>query len=576
MLIDDEPTGKSSVHVEAMFHATRARFCGSQERPGRCVHAHDRFAMMRASADKEPARTIGRYVLFHEVAHGGMATVHLARLRGPAGFARTVAIKRLHPAFARNPEFVAMFLDEARMAARIQHPHVVSVLDVVAADGELFLVMDYVHGESLQKLLTAAKLKGIAVPPRIVNGIVTGVLYGLHAAHEARSERGDPLYLVHRDVSPQNVLVGVDGVARVLDFGIAKATMRVHEATRDGQLKGKIPYMAPEQLAGSDVDRRADVYAAAVMLWEGLAGERLFPPADTFQIATLVMSQMHAPPSSKCPEVTPALDAIALKGLARDPANRYASAHEMALALEATGPTATTREIGEWAAIVADDQLRSRAITLAEIEGTTLPKPQTTSDYPRGLPKHLDSAHLRASSATTIAPPSLAKASTEAVSLLAPLVVLPPPPGVPVVASATPSIDEDPKLPVPRWASRRVAVVAALGLLVIFAVAGAVTCAGSRDPPSQAVISATVAASAVPTPSSMPPPSAPMIADSAIAPPPTSVAPPPVATSPAPRSTATMRTPPQPARPPPPSRADCNPPYTIDGQGVKVPKRQCF
>ena len=138
------------------------------------------------------ARSIGRYVLFREVAHGGMATVHLGRLRGPAGFSRTVAIKRLHPQFARNPEFVSMFLDEARLAARVQHPNVVDVLDVVAA-GELFLVMDYVHGESLAKLLAASREAGIPVLPRIVTAIGINVLDGLHAAHEARNERGDPL-----------------------------------------------------------------------------------------------------------------------------------------------------------------------------------------------------------------------------------------------------------------------------------------------------------------------------------------------------------------------------------------------
>src|ERR1700722_7615370 len=167
------------------------------------------------SVEQERPRSIGRYVLFRAVAHGGMATVHIGRLRGPAGFARTVAIKRLHPPFARDPEFVAMFLDEARIAARIQHPNVVSVLDVFAADGELFLVMDYVPGASLSELLKLAANASIEVPRATFVAIISGMLTGLDAAHDARNESGQPLEVVHRDVSPQNVLLGLDGVPRL-------------------------------------------------------------------------------------------------------------------------------------------------------------------------------------------------------------------------------------------------------------------------------------------------------------------------------------------------------------------------
>src|SRR6185369_14610263 len=206
---------------------------------------------------------------------GGMATVHLVRLLGPVGFSRTVAIKRLHAQFASDPEFVSMFLDEARLAARIRHPNVVPTLDVVTTGGELFLVMEYVPGESAARLARALRERQQTIPLRVLSGIITGVLHGLHAAHEAKDEQGAPLSIVHRDVSPQNVLVGTDGVARVLDFGVAKAAGRIHQ-TREGSVKGKLPYMPPEQMRGGEISRKTDVYAAAVVLWECLTGEWLF------------------------------------------------------------------------------------------------------------------------------------------------------------------------------------------------------------------------------------------------------------------------------------------------------------
>jgi len=208
---------------------------------------------------EQPPRTIGRYTLYGEIAAGGMASVHIGRLVGPVGFLRTVAIKRLHPQYAKDPSFVDMFLDEARLAARIRHPNVVSTLEIVSMEDELFLVMDYVHGESLGRLSRAAADSGTRLPPRVVSSIMVGALLGLHAAHEATNEHGQHLSIVHRDVSPQNILVGTDGVARVADFGVAKAASRVH-TTRGGDVKGKISYMAPEQLLQAEIDRRTDLY----------------------------------------------------------------------------------------------------------------------------------------------------------------------------------------------------------------------------------------------------------------------------------------------------------------------------
>jgi serine/threonine-protein kinase len=204
---------------------------------------------------------LGRYAIYEKIASGGMATVHVGRQLGHVGFARTVAIKRMHPQYAGDPEFVSMFVDEARLAARIHHPNVVPTLDVVAMDGELFLVMELIQGESLSRLIRTASSRNEHIPPAMVATMLVGVLQGLHAAHEAKSDQGEPLGIVHRDVSPHNIIVGTDGIARVLDFGVAKATGRI-QTTRDGQLKGKLAYMAPEQIHG-EVTRSTDVYAAA-------------------------------------------------------------------------------------------------------------------------------------------------------------------------------------------------------------------------------------------------------------------------------------------------------------------------
>src|ERR1700722_11590150 len=261
-----------------------------------------------------------------------MATVHLGRLLGHVGFARTVAIKRLHPKFAQDPDFVSMFLDEARLAARIRHPNVVPTIDVVATSGELFLVMEYVQGESLARLVRISRDKDTLISPNVVTTIMAAVLQGLHAAHEARDERGDPLGIVHRDVSPQNILVGTDGMARVLDFGVAKAAGRI-QTTREGQLKGKLGYMAPEQFGG-EVARTPDVYAGSVVLWEALTGQRLFAGESGPATMKMVLEGGAVAPSCHAPGIPPALDALTLRGLDRDPLRRFPTASAMALELE--------------------------------------------------------------------------------------------------------------------------------------------------------------------------------------------------------------------------------------------------
>ncbi len=327
-----------------------------------------------------PARIVGRYALYAEIASGGMATVHFGRLLGPVGFSRTVAIKRLHPQFAKDPEFVSMFLDEARLVARIRHPNVVPTLDVVATDGELFLVMDYVQGESLSKLVRGARQRGQRMPPRIVATIISGALHGLHAAHEARNERGEPLHIVHRDISPQNILVGTDGVARVLDFGVAKAAGRI-QTTREGQLKGKLAYMAPEQLSG-EVSRKTDIYAAAVVLWEALTGRRLFKGENEAAVLGKVLHDTIDPPSRFTIDPATTLDAaqlhgleeldrVTLRGLERDASKRFSTAREMAIAVENCVGLASPTEVGEWVERSAQEVLSRRAERVAEMESSS-------------------------------------------------------------------------------------------------------------------------------------------------------------------------------------------------------------
>ena len=327
-------------------------------------------------AGSAPLRVLERYAMYEPFARGGMATVHFGRLLGAVGFSRPVAIKKLYAHFTSDPDFVAMFLDEARLAARIQHPNVVQTLDAVSSQGELFVVLEYIHGQSLAELLRTARARATPVPVPIVASIVFGALEGLHAAHEARDAQGEPLEIVHRDVSPQNVLVGVDGVARVLDFGIAKAKGRAH-VTRDGEVKGKLAYMAPEQIRG-DASRRSDVFAATVVLWEALTGRRLFEADDVGALALKVLHEEIDSPRRFVPEVSVGLEAVVRRGLERDPEARYGSAREMALALQASVPLASAIDVGAWVQRLASEALEERAARLATIEHAP-PAPLTES-----------------------------------------------------------------------------------------------------------------------------------------------------------------------------------------------------
>ena len=322
-------------------------------------------------------RFVDRYALFDVIATGGMASVHLGRLMGPVGFSRTVAIKRLHENFARDPEFVAMFLDEARLVARIRHPNVVQTLDVVASAQELLLVMEYVPGESLTLLIKRARAAGKFIPIPIVVDIIIGLLNGLHAAHEATNEKGEPLSVVHRDVSPHNILVGTDGVTRVLDFGIAKAVGLVHN-TRAGEVKGKVRYMPPEQIRGQDVNRAADVYAASVVLWEALTCSRLFGAGNDGEVVYRVMEGQIPRPSQLRQDVPPELEAIVMRGLHKNPDERFQTAKAMSDALELAAPPVSRSTVSTWVLENAPDEIQRREECVARVESTMTPVPATS------------------------------------------------------------------------------------------------------------------------------------------------------------------------------------------------------
>jgi serine/threonine-protein kinase len=311
--------------------------------------------------DHDGPQRIDRYELVAEIASGGMATVYLASLSGVGGFRRFVAIKRLHPHLAKEQEFVEMFLDEARLAAGIHHPHVVPILEVGASERGYYLVMEYIEGDTLARLLARATTAGNRLPAAIGTRIVVEMLSGLHAAHELRDEHGEPTELVHRDVSPQNILVGIDGTTRITDFGVARAASRL-SATRAGQLKGKIAYMAPEQAVGDpSVDRRADVFSAGIVLWEVLAARRLFKAENEAATLSRVISEPIPHVREINPDVDPRVAGVVMHALERDRDLRYDDCQQFADDLErcalAAGLIASSREVSTYVGSVIGQEI---------------------------------------------------------------------------------------------------------------------------------------------------------------------------------------------------------------------------
>ncbi len=341
-----------------------------------------------ADADALP-ESVERYLVFDEIGVGGMASVHIGMLTGAVGFRRIVALKQLHARFIHDPDFVSQFINEARLAARIHHAHVVQTLDVVWTGTQLMLVLEYVDGDTLNRVLRSAVERRQQLPLEIACSMVTGLLHGLHAAHEVRDEEGAPLDIVHRDVSPQNILIGRDGIARVLDFGVAKALAQ-SPATQTGLLKGKFGYMAPEQIMRGQVDRRTDVFAAGVVLWEALTCRRLFQASRNIEQAmSRVVTGDIPPPSAHRPGIPPVLDAIVLKAMDRDVERRFQSAEELAEAIENNVPVASPHLVKTWFGPLASEELKQRSELIRSINkrygtpGRSTPRPNELEEEAR-------------------------------------------------------------------------------------------------------------------------------------------------------------------------------------------------
>ena len=469
---------------------------------------------------------VGRYAIYDKIAQGGMASVHLGRLRAAAGFSRTVAIKRLHPHLSEEPEFLKTIVDEARLAARISHPNVVPTIDVVSGAGELLIVMEYVRGESLSRLLRAAVARGGRPPLAVTSAIVLGALHGLHAAHEATSDRGQPLGIVHRDVSPQNILVGADGVARIIDFGVAKAAGRL-QTTREGVIKGKVAYMAPEQLAAAETTRRVDVYAMGVVLWEMLVGRPLFRADSDAALVAVVMAGQVEPPSALVPDLPSGLDALVMTALSREAADRFASAQEMADMLVRVLPPALPTDVGKWVQDLARDALTQRAATLAEIESASGMVRASISDVP---PPEAPAVRAKAPERSTDDAPTIASQPSSL------------------------SIETPRRSLLPPWRSPRARVVAIAGGIVLTAAVAAILVGrrGGSESPAGAV------ASSAPAPGT----AAPSVAEltpSAVPAAPSSVAQPPDSATPVAATAATTHPPPATLHPAPRPRRQSTP-----------------
>jgi serine/threonine protein kinase len=334
---------------------------------------------MARTASERTAAVVGKYQIFATLGKGGMAEVYLAILRGPLGFNKLAVIKRLRPHMAEDPSILGMFLDEARLAARLSHPNVIHTYDVAESNGAYFIAMEYLEGQPLNRVLVDLSRAGRPLPLPMGVRIIGDALQGLHYAHELTDYDGKPLEIVHRDVSPHNIFVTYDGQVKLVDFGIAKARLsRTH--TEVGVLKGKVAYMSPEQALGEPVDRRADLFSMGAVLWEMITGRRLFGADSATATLHRLLNDPVPPPSAVGP-CDPQLEAIVVKALAKAAGDRFRSAAEMRDALEgwlqARGHVVRQADIGQ---LLGDAFREVRAQVQRQIQQQMAAAQQDASD----------------------------------------------------------------------------------------------------------------------------------------------------------------------------------------------------
>jgi serine/threonine-protein kinase len=364
-----------------------------------------------------PGFKLDRYELLCPMAEGGMASVWIARQTGKHGFQRLVAIKTILPKYASEVRFQRMFVDEARIASRIDHDNVVHILDVGEQHDVTYLVMEYVDGDALSKLYREVERKEVLLPPGIVLRVLADVCGGLHAAHELRDDAGLLMGVVHRDVSPQNVLVSSTGVAKLIDFGIAKARDRLSGDTTADQLKGKVRYMAPEQALGRTMDRRADLWAVGAMMYQLLSGKPPYEAENDMQ--TLFLLSSGRPPAPLPATVHPAIVALVKRALAHSPSKRFATALELGQAIEEAMVeakiTTTTAGVAAYLAEHATERAQKRKDAIA----LGLKAAEERDKYARMLHSNADStgstsdpASVKTASLRLREPPSVPTAAT--------------------------------------------------------------------------------------------------------------------------------------------------------------------
>jgi serine/threonine protein kinase len=450
-----------------------------------------------ATGALRPGMTLGRYELLVPVGVGGMACVWAARLSGYRGFSKLVAVKTVLPHLAGHHDFENMLLDEARIAADAHHPNVCNLFDVGEENGILYLVLEWVEGDSLLQVIRAARPSGhSAVGYRVAARIAADACAGLHAAHELVDDRGIPLGVVHRDVSPHNLLVAIDGTTKIADFGVAKAQGQLHQATRAGEIRGKLAYMAPEQMNGGGLDRRADVFAMGGVLYHATTGQPPFRGDSDARLIRAVLDGQYEPPDRLAPDYPAELAAIVTRALTADVNRRFQTANQMQSALEAwltaAGQPTTANDVGAVVRQRIGARLESRrqevrsALEADRVSGSTRPvraavaspfdsgtlrATRSAGDEPSPLPAPLGGAPIR------LLPPA-----SPADPVAAPLPVLP---------SAAPA----------RSGSLKVAGAVVLGLVTATAVLSLRSVLDSRkgESPSTAIASAAPPAEPSPT-----------------------------------------------------------------------------